>query len=77
MYMKGMYHINKLTPDGIEKGLTYLQQSIENNPDEPLAHAGIAIAYLAIAHGAVIHSKRIIQSKNCNIECAGIRFNIG
>jgi len=51
MYMKGMYHINKLTPDGIQKGLAYLLQAVANNPDEPLAHAGIAIAYLIIAHG--------------------------
>jgi eukaryotic-like serine/threonine-protein kinase len=53
MYMKGMFHLNKLTPEGIERGLSYLQQSIENNPNEPMAHAGIALAYLAIAHGAV------------------------
>jgi TolB-like protein/Flp pilus assembly protein TadD len=52
MYMKGMYHLNKLTPEGIRKGLSYLQQAVENNPNEPLAHAGIAIAYLTIAHGA-------------------------
>lgn len=53
MYMKGMYHLNKLTPEGIEKGLSYLQQSVENNPNEPLAHAGLAIVYINIAHGAV------------------------
>lgn len=52
LYMKGMFHLNKLTPDGITKGLTYLEQAIENNPEEPLAYAGIAIAYLTIAHGA-------------------------
>ena len=51
MYMKGMFHLNKLTPDGIEKGISYLKQAIEINPDEPLAHAGIAIAYLTMAHG--------------------------
>ena len=34
-------------------GLSYLKQSVEKNPNEPLAHAGLALAYLAIAHGAV------------------------
>ena len=51
MYMKGMYHVNKLTPDGITKGLSYLQKAVESNPEEPLAQAGLAIAYLIIAHG--------------------------
>jgi serine/threonine-protein kinase len=52
MYMKGMYHLNKLTPEGIKMGLSYLQQAVENDPNEPLAYAGIAIAYLTIAHGS-------------------------
>ena len=52
LYMKGMYHINKLTPDGITKGLSYLQKAVESNPEEPLAHAALAIAYLIISHGA-------------------------
>ncbi|MFC2136671.1 helix-turn-helix domain-containing protein [Bacteroidota bacterium] len=51
-YLQGMYHINKLTPEGIQKGLAYLQQAVQNNPDEPLAHAGIAIGYFTIAHGS-------------------------
>ena len=50
MYLKGMYHINKRTEEGIEKGLDYLHQAVENDPDEPLAHAGLAIGYCIIAH---------------------------
>jgi serine/threonine protein kinase len=52
MYMKGMYHLNKFTPDGIGKGLSYLQQAVDNNPDEPLTHAALAIAYCLVLHGA-------------------------
>jgi serine/threonine protein kinase len=52
LYMKGMYHLNKLTPDDVKKGLSYLQQAVENNPKEPLAHAGIAIANFTAAHGS-------------------------
>jgi TolB-like protein len=63
MYMKGMYHINKLTPDGIQKGLAYLQQSVENDPEEPLAQAGLAIAYLTIAHGASYTPELISKAK--------------
>jgi len=50
LYLKGLYHFNKYTPDGIEKGLKYLHQAVENDPDEPLAHAGLAIGYGLYAH---------------------------
>ena len=50
MYLKGMYHLNKYTPEGIEKGLDYLHQAVENDPEEPLAHAGLAIGYGLYAH---------------------------
>ena len=52
LYMKGMFHLNKLTPEGIGKGLTYLHQAVDQDPKEPLAHAALAIAYNLIAHGA-------------------------
>ncbi|MCK4894371.1 MAG: tetratricopeptide repeat protein, partial [Calditrichia bacterium] len=50
LYLKGMYHLNKYTPEGIEKGLAYLYEAVEKDPDEPLVHAGIASAYGLIAH---------------------------
>jgi serine/threonine protein kinase/Tfp pilus assembly protein PilF len=63
LYLKGMYHIRKYTPDGIANGLKYLQQAVEKDPEEPLAHAGLALAYSLIAHtpspppGALLKSK--------------------
>ena len=50
MYLKGMYHINKRTPEGIEKGLAYLQQAVETDSTEPLAWAGLALGYMVIMH---------------------------
>ncbi|MEN8192030.1 MAG: protein kinase [Bacteroidota bacterium] len=50
LYLKGMYHLNKYTPDGFTKGFSYLHQAVESDPDEPLAHASLAIAYDMIAH---------------------------
>jgi serine/threonine protein kinase/tetratricopeptide (TPR) repeat protein len=50
LYLKGMYHLRKYTPDGFENGLRYLHQAIEKNPEEPLAHAGLALGYSLIAH---------------------------
>ena len=50
LYMKGMYHLKKYTPDGFAKGLEYLHQAVKKDPDEPLAHAGLALGYNLIAH---------------------------
>ena len=50
MYMKGMYHINKRTPDGLTKGISYLHQAVEKDPKEPLAHAGLSLGYSIIWH---------------------------
>jgi len=50
-YLRGMYHIHELTPEGIEKGLGYLQEAVRIDPAEPFAYAGLALGYLEIAHG--------------------------
>ncbi len=50
LYLKGKYHLNKLTPTGIEKGLQYLHEAVEKDPNEPLVYTGIASAYGLIAH---------------------------
>ena len=55
IYLKGMYHLNKFTPDGTQKGLAYLNEAIEINPAEPLAWAGLALGY-GLSHGMAIAS---------------------
>jgi len=49
-YLRGMYHLNQLTPEGFEKGLEYLHEAVRIDPAEPFAHAGLALGYLEIAH---------------------------
>jgi len=50
MYMKGMYHLNKRTPESLGKGIAYLHQTVEKDPTEPLAHAGLSLGYSIMAH---------------------------
>ncbi len=50
LYLKGMYHLNKYTPDGIAKGLGYLHQAVEKDTTDALAYAGLALGYDIIAH---------------------------
>jgi TolB-like protein/Tfp pilus assembly protein PilF len=50
-YLKGSFHVQKLTPEGIEKGLAYLRDAAEKDPASALAHAGLALGYsLAASH---------------------------
>lgn len=49
-YLRGMYNLNLLTPEGMEKGLEYLHEAVRIDPAEPFAHAGLALGYLEIAH---------------------------
>jgi TolB-like protein/Flp pilus assembly protein TadD/predicted Ser/Thr protein kinase len=50
-YLKGRFFLNKFTPEGIEKGLAYMQQAIEKDPTNPLPHAGLALGYCLLGHG--------------------------
>jgi tetratricopeptide (TPR) repeat protein len=50
MYLKGMFHINKRTPEGINIGLEYLNKAVKIDPEESLAHAGLSLGYSIIAH---------------------------
>lgn len=49
-YLRGMYQLNLLTPEGMEKGMEYLHQAVRIDPAEPFAHAGLALGYLEVAH---------------------------
>jgi TolB-like protein/Flp pilus assembly protein TadD len=49
-YLRGMYNLNLLTPEGMEKGLEYMHEAISIDPAEPFAHAGLALGYLEVAH---------------------------
>jgi serine/threonine protein kinase/Tfp pilus assembly protein PilF len=44
-YLRGRYHWNKRTPDGVKKGIEYFEEAIERDPSYPLAHAGLADCY--------------------------------
>ncbi len=48
-YLRGIFHLTQLTPEGIERGLEYLHQAVEIDPRHPLSHAGLAHGYSLIA----------------------------
>ena len=48
-YLRGKFYLNQLTPEGIERGLEYLHQAVENDPADALAYSGLALGYSLIS----------------------------
>jgi len=49
LYLKGRYHVFKLTPPEVQKGIAYFQQAIETDPSYAVAYAGLSDAYRSLA----------------------------
>ena len=49
-YLKGKFQLNKMTPEGFEKALAYLNQAAEMDPANPLPQAALALAYARMGH---------------------------
>jgi serine/threonine-protein kinase len=49
LYLKGRYHLFKLTPPEIQTGISYLQQAIAIDPAYALAYVGLSEAYRSLA----------------------------
>jgi len=49
-YLKGRFYLNKMTPEGYEKGLAHLKKAVEIDPKNPLAYAALALGYSLIGH---------------------------
>jgi tetratricopeptide (TPR) repeat protein len=45
LYLKGRYHVFKITPPEVQKGISYFNQAIELDPSYALAYVGLATAY--------------------------------
>ena len=59
LYLKGRYHLNRLTDDGFLKGLEYFQQVIEKDPNFALAYVGLAESYNDLAGFNVRRPKEV------------------
>lgn len=52
-YLKGLYHLNQGTSESFEKGIFYMCEAIEKDPGDPLAYAGLSLAYALKGHGSI------------------------
>jgi serine/threonine-protein kinase len=48
-YLKGRYHWNKRTRDGLKKGLEYFQQAIDKDPAYAMPYAGVADSFVVLS----------------------------
>jgi eukaryotic-like serine/threonine-protein kinase len=53
LYLRGRYHWNKRTPEGLMRGIDYFQQAIKADPNYALAYAGLADSYNVLSTNAV------------------------
>ncbi len=49
LFLKAMYYANKWSPDGIQKGIAYSNQAIEEDPLFAQAYAGLAYLYMLVS----------------------------
>lgn len=50
LYLKGRYFLNKLTPEGIQKGIRYFQEALDHDPNYARSYAGISTCYIDSGH---------------------------
>src|SRR5262249_50452204 len=48
LYLKGRFFLNKLTLDGLDKGLELFRQAIAKDPDYALAYTGLIDCHLGL-----------------------------
>jgi TolB-like protein len=64
-YLRGRYHLLKMTVDGANRAIEYFEEAIENDPTYAAPYAGLAAAWYFLGHplGALRHSEAMPKSK--------------
>jgi serine/threonine-protein kinase len=59
-YLKGRFHWNKRTVEGIRRGITYFEQAIERDPTFALAYTGIADCSVTLATNVPLSPRQMM-----------------
>jgi serine/threonine-protein kinase len=49
-YLKGLFWLNKGTPEAFDKAVAFFQEAVDKDPADPLAYAGLALGYVTAGH---------------------------
>ena len=70
LYLKGRFHILRLTPPEVQKGIAYFNQAIEIDPNYALAYAGISGANRSLALGGEMNPREFLSKSKAAAEKA-------
>ena len=59
-YLRGRYHWNRRTAEGVNRGIDYFRQAIAKDPHYALAYAGLADSYLVLAGYRVVSPNEVL-----------------
>ena len=48
LYLKGIYHVSKWSPEGLQKGMGFLRQALDVDPVYPAAYSGLGYVYVLL-----------------------------
>jgi TolB-like protein/Tfp pilus assembly protein PilF len=74
-YLKGRYHWNKRTQEGIERGIGYFKEAIAIDPAYALAYAGLADSYAllgAVEYAALSPGEAMQQAREATLKALEI-----
>src|SRR6266702_813045 len=57
LYLKGRYHWNKRSPEGLQKAVEYFRKALDKDPAYSLAYAGLADTYAHLSFFNVVASR--------------------
>jgi eukaryotic-like serine/threonine-protein kinase len=73
LFIKAMYHTNKWTAEGFQKGIGFLRQAIEADPAYPNAYSGLGYVYLMLGfHGIVPPREAFPRAKSAALKALEI-----
>jgi TolB-like protein/lipopolysaccharide biosynthesis regulator YciM len=61
LYLKGRYHWNKRSPEGLQKAVEYFRQALDKDPAYSLAYAGLADTYAHLSFFNVVAPREAMQ----------------
>jgi tetratricopeptide (TPR) repeat protein len=64
LYNRGIYYMNKRTPEDFEKGVKCFNEAIEIDPADPLPYLGLAIGYSTAGHTSPVSEDAAARSKS-------------
>ena len=72
-YLRGMHLLNQSTEEAFSQALAHFHRAVADNPADPYAHAGLALAYITLAHGPApppdaLHTARAAAERAVRID---------